>query len=58
MLFLLLHTTTVSVFLAHISDIVFRLELRKKARQFENQLDLKLVSFSKLGTTYSHRDDR
>lgn len=32
-------------------------ELRRKARQLENELDLKLVSFSKLGTSYSHRDD-
>ncbi|CAB3987803.1 Golgi SNAP receptor complex member 1-like [Paramuricea clavata] len=32
-------------------------ELRKRARQIENELDLKLVSFSKLGTSYSHRDD-
>nr|XP_006817928.1 PREDICTED: Golgi SNAP receptor complex member 1-like [Saccoglossus kowalevskii] len=31
-------------------------ELRKQARQLENELDLKLVSFSKLGTSYSHKD--
>ncbi|XP_027042570.1 Golgi SNAP receptor complex member 1-like [Pocillopora damicornis] len=31
-------------------------ELRKKARQLENEIDLKLVSFSKLGTNYSQRD--
>ncbi|XP_033099508.1 Golgi SNAP receptor complex member 1-like [Anneissia japonica] len=28
-------------------------DLRKQARQLENELDLKLVSFSKLGTSYS-----
>lgn len=32
------------------------LELRKKARQLENEIDLKLVSFSKLGTSYSHHN--
>ncbi|XP_070572197.1 Golgi SNAP receptor complex member 1-like isoform X2 [Ptychodera flava] len=31
-------------------------DLRKQARQLENELDLKLVSFSKLGTSYSHKD--
>ncbi|XP_020896841.1 Golgi SNAP receptor complex member 1 [Exaiptasia diaphana] len=31
-------------------------DLRKKARQLENEIDLKLVSFSKLGTTYAHRE--
>ncbi|KAJ7387470.1 Golgi SNAP receptor complex member 1 [Desmophyllum pertusum] len=31
-------------------------ELRKKARQLENEIDLKLVSFSKLGTNYSHHN--
>ncbi|BFZ18172.1 hypothetical protein BsWGS_21212 [Bradybaena similaris] len=32
-------------------------DLRRQARQLENEIDLKLVSFSKLGTTYSsHRD--
>ncbi|KAL8609058.1 hypothetical protein ACOMHN_059871 [Nucella lapillus] len=32
--------------------------LRKQARQLENEIDLKLVSFSKLGTSYSlHKDD-
>ncbi|KAK7088295.1 Golgi SNAP receptor complex member 1-like isoform X3 [Littorina saxatilis] len=32
-------------------------DLRKQARQLENEIDLKLVSFSKLGTNYStHRD--
>ena len=32
-------------------------DLRKQARQLENEIDLKLVSFSKLGTSYStHRD--
>ena len=35
---------------------LFSTELRKKARQLENEIDLKLVSFSKLGTNYSHRD--
>ncbi|XP_053131150.1 Golgi SNAP receptor complex member 1 isoform X3 [Hemicordylus capensis] len=29
-------------------------DLRKQARQLENELDLKLVSFSKLCTSYSH----
>ena len=38
--------------------VFFALELRKRARQIENELDLKLVSFSKLGTSYSHRDER
>jgi len=36
--------------------VLFSTELRKKARQLENEIDLKLVSFSKLGTNYSHRD--
>lgn len=36
--------------------MLFFIELRKKARQLENEIDLKLVSFSKLGTNYSHRD--
>ncbi|XP_031551090.1 Golgi SNAP receptor complex member 1-like isoform X2 [Actinia tenebrosa] len=31
-------------------------DLRKKARQLENEIDLKLVSFSKLGTSYTHQD--
>nr|XP_011432817.1 Golgi SNAP receptor complex member 1 [Crassostrea gigas] len=31
-------------------------DLRKQARQLENEIDLKLVSFSKLGTSYSHSD--
>jgi Golgi SNAP receptor complex protein 1 len=32
-------------------------DLRKQARQLENEIDLKLVSFSKLGTSFSsHRD--
>lgn len=36
----------------------FLADLRKRARQLENEIDLKLVSFSKLGTNYSsHRDD-
>lgn len=34
----------------------FRADLRKQARQLENELDLKLVSFSKLCT--SSRDGR
>ena len=34
----------------------FSPELRKKARQLENEIDLKLVSFSKLGTNYSHHN--
>ncbi|KAF6020002.1 GOSR1 [Bugula neritina] len=32
-------------------------DLRKQARQLENDIDLKLISFSKFGTSYSnHRD--
>uniref|UniRef100_A0A3P9IQ94 Golgi SNAP receptor complex member 1 n=1 Tax=Oryzias latipes TaxID=8090 RepID=A0A3P9IQ94_ORYLA len=33
-------------------------DLRKQARQLENELDLKLVSFSKLCTSYSNHDQR
>ncbi|XP_042298472.1 Golgi SNAP receptor complex member 1 isoform X2 [Sceloporus undulatus] len=33
-------------------------DLRKQARQLENELDLKLVSFSKLCTSYSHSGSR
>ncbi|CAJ1063744.1 Golgi SNAP receptor complex member 1-like [Xyrichtys novacula] len=33
-------------------------DLRKQARQLENELDPKLVSFSKLCTSYSSRDQR
>nr|XP_056720887.1 Golgi SNAP receptor complex member 1 [Euleptes europaea] len=33
-------------------------DLRKQARQLENELDLKLVSFSKLCTSYSHSNNR
>ncbi|MEE6468610.1 hypothetical protein FKM82_008328 [Ascaphus truei] len=33
-------------------------DLRKQARQLENELDLKLVSFSKLCTSYSHSNTR
>ena len=32
-------------------------DLRKQARQLENEIDLKLVSFSKLGTSYSGSRD-
>jgi hypothetical protein len=32
-------------------------DLRKQARQLENEIDLKLVSFSKLGTNYSSHTD-
>ncbi|KAK3084664.1 hypothetical protein FSP39_017144 [Pinctada imbricata] len=32
-------------------------DLRKQARQLENEIDLKLVSFSKLGTNYSSHHD-
>ncbi|XP_064392385.1 Golgi SNAP receptor complex member 1-like [Halichondria panicea] len=32
-------------------------DLRKESRRLETEIDLKLVSFSKLGSTYSHRDD-
>ena len=35
----------------------FFTDLRKKARQLENEIDLKLVSFSKLGTNYSHHNE-
>lgn len=31
-------------------------ELRKESRRLENEIDLKLVSFGKLGSSYSHRD--
>lgn len=31
-------------------------ELRKESRQLENEIDLKLVSFSKLGSNYAQRD--
>ncbi|MXQ84607.1 hypothetical protein E5288_WYG020764 [Bos mutus] len=34
------------------------MDLRKQARQLENELDLKLVSFSKLCTSYSHSSAR
>lgn len=34
------------------------IDLRKESRRLENEIDLKLVSFSKLGSTYAHRDDR
>ena len=33
-------------------------ELRKESRRLETEIDLKLVSFSKLGSTYAHRDER
>ncbi|XP_069471344.1 Golgi SNAP receptor complex member 1 isoform X2 [Ambystoma mexicanum] len=33
-------------------------DLRKQARQLENELDLKLISFSKLCTSYSHNSAR
>lgn len=39
-----------------ILDCSFYTDLRKQARQLENELDLKLVSFSKLGTSYGHSD--
>uniref|UniRef100_A0A2C9JRQ2 Golgi SNAP receptor complex member 1 n=1 Tax=Biomphalaria glabrata TaxID=6526 RepID=A0A2C9JRQ2_BIOGL len=32
-------------------------DLRRQARQLENEVDLKLVSFSKLGTSYSSQRD-
>lgn len=36
---------------------IMLLDLRKQARQLENDIDLKLISFSKFGTSYSnHRD--
>uniref|UniRef100_A0A8C7FCJ1 Golgi SNAP receptor complex member 1 n=2 Tax=Oncorhynchus TaxID=8016 RepID=A0A8C7FCJ1_ONCKI len=37
--------------------LMFRKNLRKQARQLENELDLKLVSFSKLCTSYSSSRD-
>uniref|UniRef100_A0A8C7R7Y9 Golgi SNAP receptor complex member 1 n=1 Tax=Oncorhynchus mykiss TaxID=8022 RepID=A0A8C7R7Y9_ONCMY len=37
--------------------VMFRKNLRKQARQLENELDLKLVSFSKLCTSYSSSRD-
>ncbi|GIY78596.1 golgi SNAP receptor complex member 1 [Caerostris extrusa] len=33
-------------------------ELRREARQLENEIDLKLVSFSKLGTSYGSQEYR
>ena len=33
-------------------------DLRKQARQLENEIDLKLVSFSKLGTSYTSFSSR
>ena len=36
--------------------VLLSTELRKKARQLENEIDLKLVSFNNLGTNYSHRN--
>uniref|UniRef100_A0A665UQ74 Golgi SNAP receptor complex member 1 n=1 Tax=Echeneis naucrates TaxID=173247 RepID=A0A665UQ74_ECHNA len=36
---------------------IFGCDLRKQARQLENELDLKLVSFSKLCTSYSSSRD-
>ncbi|GBO01167.1 Golgi SNAP receptor complex member 1 [Araneus ventricosus] len=33
-------------------------ELRRQARQLENEIDLKLVSFSKLGTSYGSQEYR
>ena len=38
--------------------IFYGIDLRKESRRLENEIDLKLVSFSKLGSTYAHRDDR
>merc|ERR1719204_186518 len=32
-------------------------DLRKQARQLENEIDLKLVSFSKLGTSFSSQSE-
>ena len=43
-------------FILGLFSVFYSVELRKKARQLENEIDLKLVSFSKLGTNYSHRD--
>ena len=57
-----LHMRSVKLFLRYrrlssISGLFLScLELRKKARQLENEIDLKLVSFSKLGTSYSHHN--
>ena len=41
-----------------VDPYLFHTELRKESRQLENEIDLKLVSFSKLGSSYSHRDIR
>ena len=38
--------------------MTFYTELRKDSRRLENEIDQKLVSFSKLGSSYSHRDSR
>lgn len=35
-----------------VSSFLIVAELRKQACQLENEIDLKLVSFSKLGTNY------
>jgi len=37
--------------------LLFIADLRKHARQLENEIDLKLVSFSKLGTSYGSFKD-
>ncbi|XP_022108858.1 Golgi SNAP receptor complex member 1-like isoform X1 [Acanthaster planci] len=39
-------------------NFAFCSDLRKQARQVENEIDLKLVSFSKLGTSFSAHSDR
>lgn len=40
-----------------LKENIFISDLRKQARQLENEIDLKLVSFSKLGTNYSSHID-
>lgn len=34
------------------------LDLHKDSRRLENEVDLKLLSFSKLGSNYTQRDSR
>ena len=58
--FELFYYTTILLYTIYISSITERMDnktgnwegLRKQARALENEIDLKLVSFSKLGTNY------
>lgn len=40
------------------SFTVMFVELHKESRRLENEVDLKLLSFSKLGSNYTQRDSR